>query len=329
MDDDHGHHVATTASTNHVVLPEPITHADIVLPTNHSSIFLAGTPVVSSPYFGVQAEYSGADLIVNSSTINKDVALLHIRQAMIEDLANHHIAYPNHPILELSGLIETQAFKNLTYDSHHETDINVTDAKVDIVAGVSPWITAFVEMELVDDGDSLKRSSRADAKFTNAFVTYGNLHESGLYMTMGQLYLPFGQFTSSMVTNSLPRVLGRTRERAIVVGYAQPDNDGFNASVYTFRGDTHKSETPSALNDHINRVGGNLEFNHHGQDYSLNFGASVISDMAESCGLQEALFEHAIAFEGVEKHVPAVDLRTKVSVDGGWQHNICMSNRFG
>ena len=44
--------------------------------------FIAGTPVVTSPYLGARPAYDGSDYIVNISSINRDVRLMEQRRRL-------------------------------------------------------------------------------------------------------------------------------------------------------------------------------------------------------------------------------------------------------
>ena len=61
----------------------PNTHPDSVefYPTaliadKHIVTYIAGTPVVTSPYLGARPAFDGSDYIVNVSSINRDVRLM-------------------------------------------------------------------------------------------------------------------------------------------------------------------------------------------------------------------------------------------------------------
>ncbi len=284
----------------------------------HTNILIAGTPVVSSPYYGVQTEFSGGDLLVNASTVNKDIALLGVRKAFYQALTKHGIIVPEHTIIELSGLIETQVFFRDDFTRGYQSDIDLTAAEVDIFAGVNRWVSALLQMEI--DGSRAtgipKRVSNSRIVVGSAFVTFGNLNELPLYATIGQLYVPFGQYSSALPTRSTARDLGRTKARPLVLGLKTTGGPHtWNASVYGFQGDTKKGGSLTLPQDHINAVGGNIYYGYHGDKWYGNAGVSVINNLAESDGMQGGAFGITQATEVINHRVPGLNLRGKLGYE--------------
>ena len=58
-----------------------------------------------------------------------------------------------------------------------------------------------------------------------------------LYLTAGQFYMPFGRYSSAMVSDPYTKVLGRTLARGIELGYTQQSTNSFHAEVYGFQGE--------------------------------------------------------------------------------------------
>jgi hypothetical protein len=91
-------------------------------------------------------------------------------------------------------------------------------------------------------------------------------------MNAGRLYLPFGAFHSHFISDPLTLTLGETRQTAMLVGYGQ---GGVQLQAFAFNG----NEDKIGREDHIND--GGLRLTVTPRD-GLEFGASVLSDLAES-----------------------------------------------
>lgn len=277
--------------------------------------------VSSGPYIGIDITFAGSNLIINSPSVNTDLQLLNLRKNIIKQLdALLHERDPGdtHSHLLLSGVVETQASYH-NHDGAHpsRTDIDVTNMSIDAtILGPSDWILGFIELSY--DGsspiDSVYTSSShyrvANSRvFVNkAFVTIGDLLVSPFYLTFGQFYVPFGTYSSVMVSETLPKLLGRTKARAIEVGMQQQSKNSLYASAYIFRGDSHVGSVTSVKNGGIN-VGYKFEA---GSYLKGNIGGGIIANIADSGGMQFGTgFEH---FERIDHRVPAYDARATLSI---------------
>ncbi len=70
-----------------------------------------------------------------------------------------------------------------------------------------------------------------------AFVTIANPEQSPLFLTAGQIYVPFGAYETNLVSDPLTLEIGETRETALQGGFVR---GGFNGSVYVFNGTNKK-----------------------------------------------------------------------------------------
>jgi hypothetical protein len=275
--------------------------------------------VSSGPYIGVPIQYAGTELIVNSPSVNLDLQLLEIRKSIITQLnatLGESGIEATHSHLLLSGVIEGQA----NYTNHggapSTTDINVTNMSFDVtILGPSDWILGFIEMSYNDgrpmsdvfQSTSNYRVSDSRVYLNKAFVTLGNLTCSPYYFTFGQFYVPFGTYSTVMVSDTLTKLLGRTKERAVEVGMSQQSKNSFYGSAYIFRGDAHVHSVAKVDNGGINL----------GYRFDLGFfrgkvGAGYLSNIADSAGMQLGT-----GFENEEQmihRVPAYDLRASLSL---------------
>ncbi|MBN2645673.1 MAG: LbtU family siderophore porin [Desulfuromonadaceae bacterium] len=120
-----------------------------------------------------------------------------------------------------------------------------------------------------------------------AFITLIGEEVLPLTLSAGKLYVPFGNFTSNMVSDPLPLELGETRESAVVVGYEQ---NGFYASLYAFNGDV---EIDGNNGNQIDNVGASLGYVLEKEYLTLDVGICYTNNLLDSDGLGER-FDEAV-----------------------------------
>lgn len=276
--------------------------------------------VSTGPYVGVPFQFAGNDLVVNSPSVNTDLQLLGIRKSIMQQLnvmGGEIVKEPYHSHLLLSGVIEGTAGYFNPYGSPSNTDINLGNVSLDaFILGPSPWLLGFIEFTYADvapvndvfGGTSNYRVSDSRLFVNKAFVTLGNLTESPFYGTFGQSYVPFGVYSSVMVSAPLTKVLTRTKARYIELAFAQQDPvSAFYGSAYIFRGDTHLGAAAK-----VNNGGLNIGYKFKRDWLKGKVGAGVIGNIADSGGMQVAAnFQN---FEKIVHRVPGYDLNTVLSL---------------
>ncbi len=247
---------------------------------NQLVTYIAGTPVVSAPYLGSRPAFDGSDYIVNISSINRDIRLMQQRRRLERAYQRMGYPEPNTPIIALSGKTEPVATWNQPYYGNATGDLSLGSSELDVAAVLNDKVEAYIgiaydQIPLAVGGQRLAHSAFG---LNMGFVNIGNLDESPLYFTAGQLYAPFGRFSSSMVSAPLTMRLARTKSRPFILGYKSQYETGPFAAVYGFKTDTTLG-TSGAGGLNVGYIFG------HG-DVTGEIGASVISTLNDSTGMQ-------------------------------------------
>jgi len=191
-----------------------------------------------------------------------------------------------HPLLgtwaekiTLSGLIEVEgSYEDVDYDDpgtpdEDSSDITLATVELGIDADITKHVGGYV-LFLWEDGDS-------SVNLDEGFIILDGEDVVPLYMNIGQLYVPFGYFESHFISDPLTLEIGETREGAVKAGYT---NEWIEASVSVFNGDVEEAgDDDSHIDDFVASI--NITPN-ISEDLSLSFGASYISNIADSDGLE-------------------------------------------
>lgn len=232
--------------TIHTLPPVPETpgyYPTVLMADNRVVTYLAGTPVVSSPYLGDRPAFDGSDYIVNISSINRDIRLMQQRRRLYE--AYHQMGYqgPWRPIIALSGKAEPVAFWGRSYSRAGYDDVSLGASELDVAATLNENVEAFMSIAYDDSPPPLggQRVSNSAFSLNLGFVNIGNLDRTPFYFTAGQLYLPFGRYSSSMISSPITMILARTKARPFIIGYKSQGPTGPYLAGYGFISDTRFS----------------------------------------------------------------------------------------
>lgn len=258
--------------------------------TSEHPFFIIGTPVISSPYIGINSEFNASDLVVNQPYVNEDLYLLQQRKQIYNYLIQNCHPLSDTPVVNLSGKIESQIYHTDhfgNFQNNSATDINLTGIELDTEILVNQWVTgliAFVYDDTPPTDMSPRRIDNSRVLLERGFLTIGNLAKFPLYATMGQFYVPFGQYSSAMISDPFTKILGRTKARAIALGFSKQFNDenNLNLSTFVFRGPSRTSIDNNGLRNY----GANAEYIFTKPKWSIDIGGSYIRSIADSLGMQ-------------------------------------------
>lgn len=246
----------------------------------HVVTYIAGTPIVSSPFLGARPAFDGSDYLVNISSINRDIRLMQQRRRMYRAYQKMGYPIPDMPIIALSGKVIPTGTVGRTYFKNTTSDWNLGTSELDVAAALNDMVEGYMALSYDSSPplSSRQRVSNSSVYLNMGFVNIGNLDKTPFYFTAGQLFVPFGRFSSSMISGTLPMQLARTKSRPFILGYKSQEQTGPFAAIYGFKSDTTLGGSG---------VGGlNLGYIFGNNEVSGEVGASVISALNDSSGMQ-------------------------------------------
>lgn len=257
--------------------------------------------VGTGPFFGIGAEYDASDLVIMQSGIGKDLNLLKLNQRIAQYTGEKD--GPRSPYVQLSGFFEAQG----VYQDQSKSNLDLTGATLDVTAWANKWTTGYMQFGIdSEEGDN------PAYRLNLGFVTLGNLDAFPVYLSAGQMYIPFGLYsTSSSYIKPLTRNIGRTQARAVSLSY-YPGN-GFEASAAIYNG---KANYAKAINsdksaDHYaGRVMYNKDFDLVGIPSKVKIGTSYTNNVLDSYTTRFNLASNA----PLRHYVPAYDVFAKFTV---------------
>ncbi len=182
--------------------------------------------------------------------------------------------------VSVSGFVQTEIRYKQDYNEADSSDIIVDEIGFSIEGKVHKFAKAIMSLKYEEDNTPLE--------VDNAYITLTS--NSPLYLNAGQLYVPFGNFSTHMVSDPVTK-FAEARESAIQVGM----NTGtVYGSVYGFNGITQDDDR-----DTIDHYGMNLGFGQTTDSMSFDVGFGYISDIGDS-GSLEGFLENAVDYDYVE-----------------------------
>lgn len=284
----------------------------------HVLTYIAGTPIVTSPYLGSRPAFDGSDYIVNISSINRDIRLMQQRRRLYEAYKRIGYPVPQMPIIALSGKVEPVATIGAPTFGPTTGDLTLGSSELDVAAMLNNKVEAYMSLAFDESPPDVggQRLSNSSIDLNLGFVNIGDLDETPLYFTGGQLYVPFGRYSTSMVSAPLTMILARTKTRPFILGYKSQYETGPFVAAYGYKSDTTFGSTG---------VGGlNLGYVFNTGSASGEIGASAISSIDDAGGMQFTGSAPGTTFGGFSsitngsefvRKVPAMGAHGYVNVD--------------
>ncbi|MDY6790573.1 MAG: LbtU family siderophore porin [Thermodesulfobacteriota bacterium] len=181
----------------------------------------------------------------------------------------------------LSGAIEVEAgFEKIDYNDPATKDEDSSDIVIATVeAGIDAEIVKHVSGHLL----FLYEEDDTDLEVDEAIISIKGEDVVPLYLNAGQMYVPFGNFESHMISEPITLELGETRESAVVAGFA---TDWLDISAGVFNGDIDEIGEDNKIESYVAGAVFTLPENTV-SGFVLSAGGSYISNIGDSDSLQE------------------------------------------
>ncbi|RUR05555.1 LbtU family siderophore porin [Legionella sp. km772] len=253
-------------------------------------------PVLALPQAYFRPKYNTAPVY------NQDLAMLKMRKSFDNEIKDRNMTPLPYPRIELGGSVIGVAGLSKPpnappINGRTQTDINLAGANFDVNSEIMDYLLGNMRISYDPNGPDRigllnTRTIKADTINTRiansniflntAFLTLGDLNKSPFYLTGGQLFLPFGEYGSSLLTAPFPARLGRMKQRPILLGFEPKFLPGFNASAFIFKGDSFVNQNSGV----VNNGGANLSYTLSNAWFSLTTAGSYISNIADAGGMQ-------------------------------------------
>jgi hypothetical protein len=196
--------------------------------------------------------------------------------------------------LEFSGLVEIEAFAGKDFSGAKTSDVSLATVELGLDAKITDMVSAHV-LALYEEGEE-----NDHLIIDEGTITLGNAEKSPFHLTVGKMYVPFGSFTSSMVSDPLTLELAETRDTALLAGFT---HKGWYGALYTFNGEVDET----GKDDTMKAFGANLGYKLEEGEWKIDLGAGWLNNLGNSNTMRDHLattsttvddFTEALALHG-------------------------------
>ncbi len=160
--------------------------------------------------------------------------------------------------LRFSGLLSLETRYKKDYEDINFSEFAVDELDFIIETQVNKSITGLISF--------IYEQNIRPLEVDEAMITIG---KAPTYLSIGQMYVPFANLESNMISDPLTFALGEIREPALLLS---AKTGVFYSHVYAFNG----------AEDTISHYGVNLGFTKTTENYNFDIGMSYINDIAHS-----------------------------------------------
>ena len=134
----------------------------------------------------------------------------------------------------VDGVLKVLGGYTRDYEKNDSADVIVHTALLGITAQLNPWASGRFTYKY-EEG-----KSNDELFVDDAYVTLGDhANDLPVYVRMGAMVVPFGNFTSHMNSDPLTLVMAETPEKVLQLGF---NAGGAYGSVFGFNGATQEDE---------------------------------------------------------------------------------------
>ena len=200
--------------------------------------------------------------------------------------------------LTVGGLLEVEGSETKAFSGANTSDITLAKVEAYIDAQPSDWVHGHVQFIYEDTGSETISLDEAYAKL-------GNTEKFPLYAQAGKWAVPFGSFDTAMSTDPLTKLMGETKEKAVLAGV---ELAGFTAAGYIYNGDTQVSGESNRVDQYGFAVG-----------YGAEIGAAKVSVGAgylRNIGSADAITSGLTGATALNSYVPGYEAHGALEISG-------------
>lgn len=237
------------------------------------------------------------------SILSLGICLLLVNNARAEDEAPAKDSFIkiNSDKVQMSGLLEVDATAGKDFDKKNVSDVTLSTAQLGFDAEVQKWATGHLLFLYEEDGTD-------GVDVDEATITLGGTEEIPTFLTVGKMYVPFGVYDSSNLSDPMTLELGETNQSAIQVGLK---SNGFYGSVYGFNCDVDEASEDSP--DQVKCFGANAGYAHEAEEgptFAVEVGYT--SNLVDSDGYEAYLEDSELS---IKDHVGGYFISANAGVD--------------
>lgn len=216
-------------------------------------------------------------------------------------LGLHAIPAVAEPTLEFGGLIEAEFNSGEDHTAAAKgSDIVLAKIELALDAQINDNVSAHMLLLHEDDDTD-------PPIFEEGYI---NISQDALFLKAGRMIVPFGNFSSHMITDPLTLEIGEAHESALEVGF---ESGGLRASVYAFNGEADQNKTDS---DVVDDFGLSLSYVMNSDSMNIDVGIDYINNMAETDGIEGTVITGpSLAASTIEEHTAAMALHAIINID--------------
>lgn len=111
----------------------------------------------------------------------------------------------------LSGLVELQGSVSEDFEGNDTSDVALSTGQIGLDAELEKWASGHLLFLYEEDGTD-------GIELDEGTVTLGGTEDTPLFFTAGKMYLPFGVYDSSMISDPMTLELAETNQSTIQLG---------------------------------------------------------------------------------------------------------------
>ena len=176
--------------------------------------------------------------------------------------------------VEITGLVEVEGGYADPYEGDSETDAVVATVELGIAAQVHDWVSGEILLLFEED----ENDDNIDVDLATLTI---DPPDGPWFVTGGRMYLPFGVFETSMISDPLTLDLGETRETALMFGI---EGENLYGSAFIYNGDNSEDD-----DNRIDNFGAVLGYAMEGDGMEFGLDIAYINDIGDTDTLQDAV----------------------------------------